>query len=331
MKDQHLSRRKFLGTAVLAAAGIALTSKSGFGMPAYIKNLGKPNSMFNGVQVGAITYSWRSLPDDAESVLKYAVNCNISAIELMGNTAESFAGLPASPRTNGPWVKPADRTPEQKAAFAEAAKKAADWRASVSMDKFETLRKMYKDAGVMIYAYKPNALSVNNTDAEIDYALRAAKALGASHVTVEMPEDPAQTQRLGKMAAKHGVYVAYHGHEQQTPTFWDQSMQQSDYNAMNLDMGHYTAAGYDALAEIKKYHQHIKSMHVKDRQNKAHGGANLPWGEGDTPIIQALQLMQKNKYTFPATIELEYKIPEGSDAVKETIKCVEYARKALNA
>ncbi len=49
-----------------------------------------------------------------------------------------------------------------------------------------------------------------------EYALRAAKALGADHVTVELPADPAQTGRLGKLAARHKVYVGYHGHLQQT-------------------------------------------------------------------------------------------------------------------
>ena len=42
--------------------------------------------------------------------------------------------------------------------------------------------------------------------------------------------------------------------------------------------------------------------------------------------------MRKEKWTFPAKIELEYKIPEGSNAVAEAAevaKCVEYWRQAL--
>ena len=42
-------------------------------------------------------------------------------------------------------------------------------------------------------------------------------------------------------------------------------------------------------------------------------------------------MVSKNKWKIPASIELEYAIPEGSDAVKETRKCVEYCRAALNA
>jgi len=328
MQNQDISRREFLVNSSLAAAGLALFSGSAFGMPAYIKNLGKPNSLFNGVQVGAITYSWRSMPGSAEQILQYCIDCNISAIELMGPTGESFAGAPTAP------PRPAGRqelTPDQKAAQAEYIIKLAEWRAKVPMDKFEQLRKMYKDAGVSIYAFKPSALGDKNTDAEVDYAFRAAKALGANQANVELPADPAQTKRLGDIAAKNKIYAGYHGHTQETPTWWDVALGQSKYNAMNFDMGHYVAAGYDPIPLIEAKHANIVSMHVKDRKNKANGGANLPWGQGDTPIIAALELMRAKKYKFPATIELEYEIPAGSDAVKETAKCVEYARKALGA
>lgn len=327
MENQEISRRQFFGKSALALAGVGLLSETAFGMPAYIKNLGKPNSLFNGVQIGAITYSWRSMPGSAENILQYCIDGNVSAIELMGPTAEEFAGAPAAPpRPSGPRQPLTD---EQKAQMAEYQKKMADWRSKVSMDKFTQLRKMYNKAGVSIYGYKPSALGVNNTDAEVDYAMRAAKALGANQVTIELPTSGDQTKRLGDIAARHKIYVGYHGHTQQTPTWWDEALGQSKYNAMNFDMGHYVAAGYDPIPLITSKHQHIVSMHTKDRKNKENGGANLPWGEGDTPIVEVLQLMRKNKYKFPATVELEYEIPAGSDAVKEVAKCVEYARKAL--
>ncbi|WP_247234142.1 sugar phosphate isomerase/epimerase [Telluribacter sp. SYSU D00476] len=327
MENQEISRRDFFGKSALALAGFSLLSETAFGAPAYIKNLGKPNSLFNGVQVGAITYSWRSMPGSAENILQYCIDCNVSAIELMGPAAEEFAGAPAAPPRPGGPRQPL--TDEQKAQMAEYQKKMADWRSKVSMDKFTQLRKMYNKAGVSIYGFKPNALGVNNTDAEVDYAMRAAKALGANQVTIELPTSGDQTKRLGDIAARNKVYVGYHGHTQQTPTWWDEALSQSKYNAMNFDMGHYVAAGYDPIPLITEKHQHIVSMHTKDRKNKENGGANLPWGEGDTPIVEVLQLMRKNKYKFPATVELEYEIPAGSDAVKEVAKCVEYARKAL--
>ena len=334
MKHVDHSRRQFLGAAALTLAGTALAPISTFGAPAFIQNLGKPNSRFNGVQIGAITYSFRSLPVDAEQVLRYCLTCNVSAIELMGNTAEAFAGAPhastqpMAPRGGAPGQRP-ELTPEQQAERATRAKDLADWRTKVPMDKFEQLRKMYKAAGVTIYAYKPNAFGVSNTDAEIDYGMRAARALGATHVTLEMPTDPGQTGRLAAIAARHKMRVAYHGHEQQTPTLWDAALAESKYNALNCDLGHYTAAGHDPLALITAKHDRIASAHLKDRQNPEHGKGNLVWGTGDTPIAQVLQLMRKNKYDFPGTVELEYQVPEGSDALKEVAKCVEYCRRLL--
>lgn len=318
-----LSRRGFLGKTAAAVAGIAFAAQPLKGAPAIIRNLGKPNSKFNGVQIGAITYSWRSMPGDAESILRYCVESNVSALELMGPTAEAFAGAPHIA------TQPGERQQLSQEERAARAKEIAAWRASVPMTKFEQLRKMYKDAGVSIYAFKPSALGEHNSDAEVEYALRAAKALGASHVTVEIPRNSLHSKRLGEIANRHKVVVAYHGHLQQTFTAWDEALSQAKYNGINLDAGHYVAAGFDPVPFIEAKHDHIYSMHLKDRKSKANGQANVVWGEGDTPIVEILQLMKKNKYRFPATVELEYPIPEGSDAVKEVAKCVEYCRKAL--
>lgn len=333
MKAKHSSgRRAFVGKLVVAGAGLAL-ARPVLGAPTILTSFGKPNSKINGVQLGAITYSFRSMKTDAESVLKYCVDSGISAIELMGGTAEAFAGAPhTSTEPMAPFRPGQQRqqlTPEQQAERATRAKEVAAWRASVGMEKFEQLKKMYKDAGISIYAYKPNAFGVNNSDAEVDYGMRAAKALGATHITLEMPTEAGQTKRLSDIGARNKIMVAYHGHEQQTPTLWDAALLESKYNALNCDLGHYTAAGFNAVELVEAKSDRIASAHIKDRQNPEHGKANLVWGTGDTPIVQVLQLMKKKKYKFPATIELEYEVPEGSDPVKEVAKCLDYCRKAL--
>lgn len=305
-----LSRRSFLIKGSLAAAGLVLMNRSGLTQTVYLNE--KPNSRFFGVQIGVITYSYRSMPHDIHQLLKYVVDSGISAIELMGDPVEIFAGRPADPQ------------------------QVAGWRASVSMDKFKEIKRMYKKAGVSIYAFKPNALGSKNTDAEIEYALRAGKVLGAKSVTVELPNDPKQSERLGLLAAKHKMFVGYHAHTQATDTAWDVALSQSPYNSMNLDCGHYIAGGGNnstssLLALIEAKHDRITSLHIKDRKLKSNGGANLPWGEGDTPIKEILTLLKDKHYDIPASIELEYKIPEGSDAVKEVRKCLDFAKNALGA
>lgn len=304
------SRRSFIRKGSIAAAGLAFTPLA---LQTGVLDVAKkPNSKFYGVQVGVITYSYRSMPHDIDQLLKYIVDSGISAVELMGEAVEDFAGIPADK----------DRV--------------AEWRASASMDPFKAVKKKFRKAGVSIYAFKPSALGEKNTDAEIEYALRAGKTLGARSVTVELPKNPDQSLRLGKLAEKHKMYIGYHNHTQATDTWWDVALDQSPNNSMNLDVGHYIAAGGDntqetLLALIEARHDRITSMHFKDRQSKANGAANLPWGEGDTPLVEILQLLKEKKYDIPVSIELEYPVPDGSNAVQEVKKCREYAKKALGA
>ncbi len=302
------SRRSFLIKGSMAAAGLILSSLSNQSFASGLQNL--RGTKWKGVQIGVITYSYRSMPHDIHQLLKYVKESGLHGVELMGDAMEKYAGRPSN------------------------AAEVAVWRAQVSMNKFKEVKKMYNKAGIDIYAFKPDALGVKNTDAEIEYAFRAAHALGARSVTVELPNNPDQTKRLGALAAKHKIYVGYHAHTQATDTLWDVALNQSPYNSMNLDCGHYIAAGGNntkesLLALIEARHDRISSMHMKDRQLKSNGGANLPWGEGDTPIKEILTLLRDKKYDIPVSIELEYPIPDGSDAVKEVRKCSEFAQKAL--
>src|SRR5262249_41812586 len=315
--------------------------------------LAKPNSNFDGVQVGVITYSYRSMPgaNDAEALLKYIVDSGISGIELMGPAAEIYAGSPAAAgrgpggggggggQGRGPGGAPggggggggrAPLTREQQAAQKSRAEELKKWRLSVSMDRYKALRKMYNDAGVNIYAFKlePNP---NMSDEEYEYIFHVADTLGANHVTLELSNNMEFTKRVGDFAAKKKMMVAYHAHTQATVTAWDAVLDQSNGNAINLDCGHYVAGTSESpIPLILKHHSRIASMHLKDRKKGTSGGANLPWGEGDTPIKEILQTMRKEKYKFPASIELEYQIPEGSDAVAETAKCVQFCKNALS-
>ena len=208
--------------------------------------------------------------------------------------------------------------------------KVSQWRKSVSMIKFKELRKLYNEAGIKIYAFKPRVFEKDNTDDDIRYGMRAAKALGASHVTLEHPSDDEHTARLGKIAEEEDILVGYHGHLQQTPVFWDKAISQSNSNQINLDLGHYVAAeNPDPLGFIVDKHDKIISMHLKDRQKLSNGGLNLIWGKGDTPITEVVQLIKKNGYDFYVTIELEHDIPDGSDDLKEVKRCLAYIKKAL--
>ena len=267
--------------------------------------------------------------------MQYCIDSNINAVELKGDEVEDYLGKPVNTVKMPPRVAGQPRqelSEETKAQLKQYQQQVATWRESISMDKFAEVRKKFNAAGVYFFAYKPNALAPENTDGEIMYALRAAKALGAMSVSVELPADPAQTKRLGDLAEKNKIYIGYHAHLQASETAWDTALAQSPYNSLNLDCGHYMAAGNtkeSLLSLIESKHQRITSMHLKDRKTKANGGKNMPWGEGDTPLKEILTLLKEKKYKIPATIELEYDIPAGSDAVKETKRCRDYAQMLL--
>ena len=295
----------------------------------------KPDSVIDGVNIGAITYSYRSMPDQsAEATLRYVVDSGISQVELMGGPAESFAGSPAARRGPGGGDGGRGRgqppTPEQQAARREAAERLKAWRTSVSMDRFKELRRIYNDAGVSIYAWK--VLNPNMSDEEFEYVFNVAEALGCTHTTLELPSDAAQLKRIGDFALKKKIYAAYHTHTQATLTSFDQAFAISNGNMSNIDLGHYVAGtGESPIPFLRKYHDRISSVHLKDRRAPAHGADNVAWGTGDTPLGEILQLMRKEKYAFPASIELEYPIPQESDAVREVAKCLEFCRTALAA
>jgi sugar phosphate isomerase/epimerase len=329
--EQKPTRRDFITRSTILGTGIL------FAQNLFAKDP-LQNATAGGVQIGVITYSFRSMPGSVEALLQYCRQCGIIAIELMGDPAEAYAGSPAGlmppMAPTAPGAKPPTFTPEMRKAREERALKARGWRENVTMDKFIELRTKFNKAGISVYAYKPDALGEKNTGAEIEYAMKAAKAIGASSVTVELPQNPAHSKRLGDIAAKYQVYVGYHAHTQATDTAWDEALAQSPYNSMNLDCGHYIAAGghntkESLLALITAKNDRITSLHIKDRQSKENGALNLEWGKGDTPIKEILLLMKKNNYKFPATIELEYHIPPGSDAVQEVKKCVAYANTIL--
>jgi sugar phosphate isomerase/epimerase len=275
----------------------------------------KPNSNFGGVQIGIITYSYRSMSDKAEDLLGYITQNGISSIELMGNSAEQFAGAPAAKKG-----KKKDKTADNNELL--------QWRLSASMDKFKALRKMYNDAGINIHIVKfPDIGNDNMPDEQIDYYFQVAKALGARGITRELSDSAAK--RLGPIADKHGIMIAFHNHTQIKPATYDGDILTHGKNlGINFDIGHYLAGTNESPLEfIKKHCDRIVSLHIKDR--KLDNGPNMPFGQGDTPVAEILQYMKENKLTFPCDIELEYKIPEGSDAAKEVAKCVQFCKQAL--
>jgi sugar phosphate isomerase/epimerase len=302
-----LTRRMILGGAAVLAAE-AMLPRSSFGAEA-----AKPNSVFGGVRVGCITYSYRGGADTAEYTLECLLKNGLSETELMDGPIRSFAGIPGRGGRRGKDSPPppvdADRPKVREA----------------QLTKCEQLRKLFNDAGVNIHIHK---IPFGQTDDEIDFNFQIATALGCKAITTERNDQLAK--RLAPFAEKHKIWVAFHNHTNNVPTIEsiDPLMQIGNYIGFNLDIGHYVAGtkGQSPIPVIEKYRDKIISLHLKDRDAS---GGNLPWGEGQTPIKEVLQLLKKEKWPIYADIELEYRVPPGSSSVAEVAKCVQYCKEAL--
>jgi len=267
----------------------------------------------NGVDISLITYSFNPSIEDMNVIIQNCLDTNTDNIELMGDHIERTLGMPRSRRLS------------------------ADWRSQVSMKLFKDAKKQFKNQGINIFAYKPYCMDPNNSDLEIEYAMKATKALGADFVCVELTTME-NTKRISRYAEKHKVNVGYHAHLQSSDTAWDYVLNYSKNNYINLDIGHYIAARRENTKEsllkfISKNHSRISSLHLKDRQAAKSlnlvASDNQIWGQGDTPIKEVLQLIKDNSFQFTSSIELEYRIPEGSNRVEEVNRCYDYCKQAF--
>jgi sugar phosphate isomerase/epimerase len=304
-----LTRREF---GKLTLAGLALPPAMTTG-----------DSTVGGVRLGVQTYSFRDLPrpssgDAVETVIKAMTECGFTECELFAPQLE-----PLFPAVRGPRGAPP--SPEA----VKARNDLRRWRLETSLDHFSIVKKKFAAAGITIYAYNysPNA---SFTDEEIDRGFEMTKALGADIITASTTLDVAK--RIKPLAERHKMVVAMHGHsrvddpnEFATPDSFAAATTMSPYFKVNLDIGHFTAANFDALTFIREHHADITNLHLKDM--KRNQGDYVPWGQGDAPIRETLQLLQRERWPIRAYIEYEYR---GSGTpVEEVKKCYAYAKQAL--
>lgn len=287
------------------------------------------NSNYGGVQIGAITYSFRDIRE-VDAVLQACIDAGLSSVELMGTGVEAYLGAPQN-TVSRRKIRSGDLTDEEKATYEKYQADIQTWRYSdETMDKYVALRKKFNDAGVEIHIYKWTA---GKSAEELDYSFKVAKALGAIGITDEIGE--ISCTNLGAAAERAGMLAIFHNHYQYAEEGFDvdKLLALSPANRLNFDIGHYLGStGKDPVAFIEKYHTQIASIHLKDKtakDNEVKGNVNKPFGQGDTPVNEVLQLIQKNNWPIFCDIELEYKIPEGSNSVKETAISREYCKNAL--
>jgi sugar phosphate isomerase/epimerase len=284
---------------------------------------GRINSTVDGVRLGACTYSFRSFPrtpgtDNVDAVIQALTECGAGVTELFSpNVEPATAAGGGGMRMSSPEGQKARQDLRQ-------------WRISTPPEHFRAIRKKFDNAGIDVYAYTMNYRN-DFTDEEIDATFEQARALGARAIACSTTLEMAR--RLAPFAAKHKTLVALHGHsntrdpnEFSSPETFQKGLELSPYFRINLDIGHFSAAGFDPVAFITENHQHITHLHIKDR--KKDDGPNMSFGEGDTPIKPVLVLLRDKHYPLPALVEYEYK--GAGTPVEEVKKCMAYMKQAVS-
>ena len=360
------TRREFGRMALAGAPFAALTASL-----AAQERRGRPNSVVHGVSIGVISSSFIGLA--ASEIIPAMVRLGLSEVELQPNHAEALAGAPipapaatapaAAQALNGDGLLPrcanltmvvtpplsgagggrggrGAPTPEQQA----AQERLRAWRATTTPATWKAVRKQFDDAGInlRILWYSLGFQGAETSDEDIDYAFRMAQGLGVK--TMSGSSTIPIAARIARAAEKYKIL--WGGHTQDnvndpdqfvSPDTYEKLLSMSPYFRVNLDIGYFTAAGFDPVAFITRNHDRISDIHLKDKKRaRSLGGDvtnnalnNFPWGQGDTPIRAVLQLLKTKKYDIPVQIEYEYGCRTTADAVTEVGRCYAYARECL--
>jgi len=303
-----------------------------------------------GIRIGVQSASFTFSGFDLDKIIKTMTDLQLDHIDTMSEHVENYLGAPVDLPGTGrslPGPRPAqpatgastEEAARQQAAMRqammrrmnspEAKKKREDlrkWRLSVPLEKFRGVRAKFEDAGLDFYGYN---LSFRDdfTEEEIERGFLMAKELGAKVITMSSPVSV--LSRVVPYAEKYGIKTAVHNHsridenEIATPESFEKAIAMSKQMWINLDVGHFFAAGFDPVSFIKQHHGRITNIHLKDR--KKDNGPSVALGEGDTPLKDILLLLRDSKFGIP--VEIEHVGPDGPPV--EIARCLAFCKEIL--
>ena len=189
------------------------------------------------------------------------------------------------------------------------------WRIALPLDRFKEVRRKFDAAKLNLFSYV-YTIDDHMTDAEIEAAFRQLHALGVPMFTTNQTR-VGMGLRIAPLSEKYNIKAAWHPHaeiqdpnEVATPASMEKLLAMSKSFVINLDIGHFAAGNNDVLAFLKKHHERIAHLHVKDR--KRDKGPNVQLGTGDTPIKESATLIRDERWPIMLILEREYRDAPGS-------------------
>ncbi len=263
--------------------------------------LAKIRSRFGGIEVGLESFCFHDLPLD--KMLDTAVELDFGSVELSLGHLEPLK---------------ADRETLRR------------WRLGGDWAPVGEVRRKIEGRGITLRSLAAGVWP-DWTDGEIDGLFQIARALGVDLITSS--NNVSGAARLEPFAKRYHIRVGFHNHSTVEP---DDLATEEDFDkvlagrsellGITLDTGHYTAAGFDPVALLRRRHRRIFLLHLKDR--KKDQGPQVNFGEGDTPLKEILLMLKHEKWDIPCMVEHVVQSGDIVDAVRQDY---EWTRRVLEA
>jgi len=266
-----------------------------------------------GVRVGLITGSLNPLGelggrDPIDVIIEQCKQLDVVDVELVTVFPQGQPEVVNGGRFGQP---PAQITPD----YMKTRQALRDWRIALPLDRFKEVRRKFDAAKLNLFSYV-YTIDDHMTDAEIEAAFRQLQALGVPMFTTNQTR-VGMGLRIAPLSEKYNIKAAWHPHaeiqdpnEVATPASMEKLLAMSKSFVINLDIGHFAAGNNDVLAFLKKHHERIAHLHVKDR--KRDKGPNVQLGTGDTPIKESATLIRDERWPIMLILEREYRDAPGS-------------------
>lgn len=266
-----------------------------------------------GVRVGLITGSLNPLGelggrDPIDVIIEQCKQLDVLDVELVTVFPQGQPEVVNGGRFGQP---PAQITPD----YMKTRQALRAWRIALPLDRFKEVRRKFDAAKLNLFSYV-YTIDDHMTDAEIEAAFRQLQALGVPMFTTNQTR-VGMGLRIAPLSEKYNIKAAWHPHaeiqdpnEVATPASMEKLLAMSKSFVINLDIGHFAAGNNDVLAFLRKHHERIAHLHVKDR--KRDKGPNVQLGTGDTPIKESATLIRDERWPIMLILEREYRDAPGS-------------------
>lgn len=280
MNHPHLTRRQWMTAGVASAVGLALSTSSADAYDKATLNPLAADQRTRGLKLSVASYTFRQKP----------LEPTIAGIKTVGLSYVSIKDMHL----------PLKSTPEERKQVAEAFKKAGITPLSCGVialpSKPATLRQAFeyaRDAGIPTIVASP-----------------AVEALPA----------------VEELVKEFDIKVAIHNHGPEDKAKWPtphevwEGVQKLDPRVgLCIDVGHTARAGADPAECIRKYHERLYDVHLKDENEAQPKGKPVEVGRGVLDIRGIMQALVEVKYPYLVSFEYEKDGPEPLPGLAESV------------